>query len=124
MTTSYITDESLPEGKELLNGLYEVQKYLLEIEHLQLAWGGLAKQIRDYIIDTKTTSGKAKYGILVIGIFIAAFTGLFALLTGNFFSLAAVLAVFALYFVGKAKKKEKLVKGGLYFLLLFLFNSF
>lgn len=57
MTTSH-TDVMLPEGKELLSKLYEVQKYLLEIERLQLSWSSLAKQVRDYFIDTKTASEK------------------------------------------------------------------
>lgn len=126
MTTSH-TDVILPEGEELLNGLHVVQKHISEIEKLQLTWGDLAKQLRDYIVDMNTAKGKTQYSLFVMGVCIAAWAGLAALLTGNIFSFVAVLVVVALYFVGKAKKKEKMFKWALLILaficIQFLFGS-
>lgn len=128
----------LPEGQELLNGLYTVQNYMQrENDKLNEFWK-LEKEYRDNIksvrpmlyniINTSNLKEKSEYGFFIAGIAFCLTFGGIGLLSGNIINLIFCLIITAVFAKGKIESskdasvgiKNKYLKIGK-FLLVVLF---
>lgn len=119
------TKNSLPQGSELLKGLYLVQDYIEKIGNKMNQFWQLERQYRNYekekIIETigiETVKEKIDYGLFNSGIAFCLVFGLIGALSGNFANLIFCLIITVIFSVGKAQKNKKFLTLGKFFLIL------
>ena len=111
----------LPEGQELLNGLYTVLSYLQSANEKIREYWDLEREYQNNIdhlqyiehikhvdkVNVSTATEKSQYGLFVIGITFAIIFALTSLFGGNGSDTFFALVIVGVFFYGKIKKKKK-----------------
>ena len=111
----------LPEGQELLNGLYTVLSYLQSANEKIREYWDLEREYQNNIdhlqyiehikhvdkVNVSTATEKSQYGLFVIGITFAIIFALTSLFGGNGSDTFFALIIVGVFFYGKIKKKKK-----------------
>ena len=111
----------LPEGQELLNGLYTVLSYLQSANEKIREYWDLEREYQNNIdhlqyidhikhidkVNVSTVSEKTQYGLFVIGVTFAVIFALLSIFRGDGSDVFYSLIIVGLFFYGKIKKKKK-----------------
>ena len=119
MSSSQATT-TMPEGQELLDGLYTVQSYLQASINKQNEFWALERQFRNkssYLakkekMDTSSVSGKSRYTFFCVGVSVALFTGVVSIYGGGIGMFIFSLVIVGLFTYGKIKDNSKVFKIG------------
>ena len=118
---------TMPEGSELLDGLYTVNAYLQAANEKLNQYWNLERRYRNEIIpslrtriEPTTTTEKSQYGLFVAGMAFAGILGFISLLGGGVINFIWCLIIVGVFALGKAKQSKKFLNIGT-FLLMALF---
>ena len=121
----------LPEGQELLNGLYTVLSYLQSANEKIREYWDLEREYQNNIdhlqyidhikhidkVNVSTVSEKTQYGLFVIGVTFAVIFALLSIFRGDGSDVFYSLIIVGLFFYGKIKKKKKFFIIGAFFIV-------
>lgn len=116
MSKNISLPNAMPEGSELLNGLYTVNAYLQNAnEKLNQYWNlerEYQKEVVPKLVEMNTTSEKSEYGLFVFGMAFAGILGVCTLLGGGVVNFILCLIIVGVFALGKAKQNKKFLKIG------------
>ncbi|RIY21679.1 hypothetical protein CJI53_00280, partial [Bifidobacteriaceae bacterium VN002] len=109
----------LPEGAELLNGLYSVRDYIQKFNEKLSLFMQAEKEKRQLLseqqlilknlIKTDSTKEKSDYGLFMAGIAFSIVFGVITALSGNINGLIFCVVITAVFAVGKAKNSKAML---------------
>ncbi len=105
---------TMPEGAELLNGLYTVSAYLQNANEKLTQYWNLEREYRyevaPRLIEMNTPREKSEYGLFVSGMAFAGICGVISLLGGGVINFILCLIIVGVFALGKAKQNKKFLK--------------
>lgn len=128
MNENEITQISMPEGQELLQGLYLVQSYLERSNEKLTEYWQLEKQYRSSIAQIgriqhiRASEQKSLYGLFVAGIAFSVISAITALFSGNMSSVLLGIICVAIFAIGRTKENKTLLTIGIVCTALMLFT--